>query len=36
MRAVPLLSDLKVPVLTSPPVSLRLLMDKIEEAKEDQ
>jgi Asp/Glu/hydantoin racemase len=31
MRAVPLLSDLKVPVLTSPPVSLKLLMDKIEE-----
>lgn len=33
MRAVPLLSDLKVPVLTSPPVSLRLLMDKIEDMK---
>lgn len=30
MRAVPLLEGLKVPVLTSPPVSLRLLIEKIE------
>lgn len=31
MRVIPLLSDLKVPVLTSPPVSLKVLMDKMEE-----
>lgn len=29
MRAVPLLEDLGIPVLTSPPVSLRLLMERI-------
>ncbi|SMC34188.1 aspartate/glutamate racemase family protein [Papillibacter cinnamivorans] len=31
MRAVPLLKDLSVPVLTSPPVSMEFLMKKIEE-----
>jgi Asp/Glu/hydantoin racemase len=30
MRAVPLLSDLKVPLLTSPPVSIRFLLDQID------
>lgn len=32
MRSVPLLKDLPIPVLTSPPVSLSVLMEKIEKA----